>query len=93
MTASKRGYFRIITRPRKQFVAFRTLDAGEPSSVQRLTGHRPTSARTNQTWLLSKEMAHVEKGRIIPDTLEAAELLATFGREPIHQSDDLFVVP
>lgn len=93
MTASKKGYLRIITKPRKHFVAFRTLDAGEPGSVQRLTGHRPNSARASQMWLLSKDMAHVEKGKIIPDTLEAAELLAAFDREPVHQRDDLFVVP
>jgi hypothetical protein len=37
-------------------------------------------------------MAHVEKGRIVPDTKEAADLLATFAREPIHRTDDLFEV-
>lgn len=92
MTASKRGYFRIIIRPRKQFVAFHTLETREPSSVQRLAGHRPASVRANQTWLLSKEIAHVEKGRIIPDTSEAVELLAAFAHEPVHQRDDLFEV-
>jgi hypothetical protein len=92
MTASKRGYFRIIIRPRKQFVAFRTLGAEAPSSVQRLTNHQPMSIRPNQTWLLSKEIAHVEKGRIIPDTSEAVELLAAFGHQPVHQRDDLFKV-
>jgi len=92
MAASKRGYFRIITRPRQRFAAFCGQDVAEPSIVQRLTERGPTPGDKTQTWLLSKEMAHVEKGRIVPDTKEAADLLATFGREPVHRTDDLFEV-
>lgn len=92
MAASKKGYLRIITRPRLHFANSCVQDAGDPGSIQRLTDGRQLSANKSQTWLLSKDMAHVERGKIVPDTLEAAELLATFSREPVHRTDDLFEV-
>lgn len=92
MAASKQGYLRIITKPRLHFATSCAQDVGRPGSVQRLTDRRQLSANKSQTWLLSKEIAHVEKGKIVPDTLEAAELLATFSREPVHRTDDLFEV-
>jgi hypothetical protein len=86
----KQGYFRIVVRPKREFVAFRTQDVGKPGGIQRLTGRRPSGPWGTHTWLLSKEIAHLEKGKLVPDTREAAELLATFSSEPVHQGDDLF---
>lgn len=89
---SPRGYFHIIVRPKRQYIAFHTQDVGSPCGIQRLTGHRPSGAWNPCTWLLSKSLAHDEKGKLVPDTREAAELLATLKGDPIWQYADVFEV-
>ena len=38
----------------------------------------------------SKEDAHVEGEKLVPDTKEAREVLAKFGSEPVHVKGDVF---
>jgi len=41
-------------------------------------------------WLISKEDAHVEDDRLIPDSADAREVLQTLGSTPTHIDGDRF---
>lgn len=41
-------------------------------------------------WLISKEDAHVEDGKLVADTEEVREVLAKLGSETVHVKGDVF---
>lgn len=83
-------YYRIVVRPKDQFVTFRNQDVGKPGGLQRLAGKRSSGSWGTQAWLISKDDAHVEKDQLIPDSKAAKELLNTLGSKPIHEKGDVF---
>jgi len=83
-------YFRIVVRPKDQFVTFRTQDVGKPGGLQRISGKRTSGSWSTQAWLVSKDFAHMEKDQLIPDTKDAKELLQKLGSTPEHLKGDVF---
>jgi len=83
-------FYRIQVRPKDEFVTFRTQDTGSPGHIERLAGKRASGSWDTQTWLVSKQDAHVEDGKLVPDTADARELLAKLGSEPTHVEGDIF---
>lgn len=84
------GYFRIQVRPKEDFVMFRTQDVGDSGHIQRLAGKRQGGSWATQTWLVSKEDAHVDDGTLVPDTAEARDLFERLGSMPVHVKGDIF---
>ena len=84
------NYFHIRVRPKDEFKTFRTQDVGEPGHVQRVAGKRGSGSWDTQTWLISKEDAHVEGGKLVPDTAAAREVLENLGSKPVHLKGDVF---
>jgi hypothetical protein len=89
-TAGEGEYYRITVRPKEDFVTFRTQDVGEPGHVERVGGKRSSGSWDTQAWLISKDDAHIEGRKLVPDTDEAKEVLADLGSEPRHVEGDLF---
>lgn len=83
-------YFRIQVRPKDEFVMFRTQDVGDSGHIQRLAGKRQSGSWATQTWLVSKEDAHVHDGTLVPDTAEARDLFERLGSKPEHIKGDIF---
>lgn len=83
-------FYRIQVRPKDEFVTFRTQDIGTPGHVERLAGKRQSGSWDTQTWLVSKQDAHLEDGKLIPDTADARDLLDKLGSEPRHVEGDVF---
>lgn len=84
------GYYRINVRPKEQFVTFRTQDVGRPGHTQRIAGKRRSGRWDTQTWLVSKEDAHMEDGRLVIDVKKAKQTLGQV-RGPIsHVKGDVF---
>ena len=83
-------FFRIIVRPKEEFITFRNQDVGKPGHIQRLSGHRKSGSWDTQAWLISKEDAHIENNKLIPDTEDAKEVLAELGSEPVYVKGDIF---
>jgi hypothetical protein len=83
-------YYHVEVRPKKGFVMFRTQDVGGPGHIERVAGKRPSGSWGTVKWLISKEDAHVEGDRLIPDTQDARDLLAKLGSEPMHVKGDVF---
>lgn len=85
------NYFRIVVRPKEEFVTFRNHDVGEKGGdLQRLAGKRQSGSWDTQAWLVNKESAHIEGKRLIPDTDDVRELLAQLGSEPKYVKGDIF---
>ena len=83
-------YFHITVRPKGQFVTFRTQDVGGPGHIQRVAGKRASGSWDTQTWLVSKDDAHREGRRLIPDTQDAKNLFAKLSTSPKHIKGDIF---
>jgi hypothetical protein len=84
------NYYRIVVRPKEEFVTFRTQDVGSPGHLQRLAGKRSSGSWATEAWLVSKEDAHLESGRLIPDSRDAKDLLRKLRTKPEHVRGDVF---
>jgi hypothetical protein len=83
-------FFHIEVRPSAQFVAFRVQDIGTPGGVERVAGQRASGSWDTAKWLVEKTHAHVEDGRLVPDSAEAKRLFASLGSAPVHVDGDRF---
>lgn len=83
-------FYRIQVRPKDEFVTFRTQDTGSPGHIERLAGKRQSGSWATQAWLVSKQDAHMEGGKLIPDTADVRELLNKLGSAPVHVEGDIF---
>ena len=89
-TTGKGNYYHIDVRPKGEFTTFRTQDVGDPGHLQRVAGRRSSGSWSTAAWLISKEDAHVEGGRLVGDTKEARDLLKELGSTPTHLTGDRF---
>jgi hypothetical protein len=83
-------YYRIVVRPRREFVSFRTHDIGKPGELLRITGRRSSGSWATQAWLIDKRMAHVEGEYLVADAPDAVRLLMTLRSVPFHEKGDIF---
>jgi hypothetical protein len=83
-------FYRIRVRPKEEFKTFRTQDVGEPGHVERLAGKRQSGSWDTEAWLISKEDAHVERGKLVADSTEARQVLDKLGSAPKHVKGDVF---
>ena len=89
-TTGEGNYYHIEVRPGDDFTTFRTQDVGDPGHVQRVAGKRPSGSWSTTKWLVSKQDAHVENGKLVGDTKDAKELLKQLGSTPAHLTGDRF---
>ena len=83
-------FYHIEVRPKTDFRTFRTQDVGRKGGIERVTGKRSTGSWDTQKWLIAKELAHVEAGRLVPDSEHARKVLSELGSTPVHVGGDRF---
>ncbi len=83
-------FFHIEVRPAKEFVAFRVQALGEPDGIERVAGRRADGSWDTAKWLIGKTHAHVEDGRLVPDSDGARKMFKSLGSAPVHISGDRF---
>lgn len=84
------NYYHIEVRDGDDFETFRTQDVGDPGHLQRVSGKRASGSWATVKWLVGKEDAHVEEGRLVGDTKDAKDLLKKLRTKPVQISGDLF---
>lgn len=89
-TAGGGNYYHIAVRPKTEFVTFRTQDVGEPGHTQRVAGKRSSGSWDTVKWLISKDDAHVENGKLVADTEKVRKVLEKLGSRPVHVKGDMF---
>jgi hypothetical protein len=80
----------VEVRSGDDFATFRTQDVGDPGHLQRVAGKRENGGWATVKWLISKEDAHVEDGKLVGDTQEAKDLLRKLRKKPVHREGDVF---
>jgi hypothetical protein len=90
--ARRRGFFHIEVQPREAFVAFKTQDIGGDGRIERVAGRRAGGSWSTQEWLIAKDQAHVERGTLIGDSVDARRVLTMLGSEPRHIKADRFTI-
>jgi hypothetical protein len=83
-------FFHIELRPSAQFIAFRVQDVGAPGGVERVAGRRASGSWDTAKWMVEKSHAHIEGGRLVPNSEEAKKLFAGLGSPPVQIEGDRF---
>jgi len=89
-TQGEGNFFRVRVRPKSEFVTFRTHHLGGAGHVQRVAGKRKSGSWDTQTWLISKEDAHLQGRNLVGDTRDAKKVLKSLGAKPRHVEGDIF---
>jgi hypothetical protein len=90
--ARRREFFHIEVQPKEAFVEFKTQNIGSEGGIERVAGKRAGGAWSTQEWLIAKDQAHVERGTLIGDTVDARRVLTMLGSEPRHIKADRFTI-
>jgi hypothetical protein len=83
-------YYHVEVREGGDFETFRTQDVGDAGHLQRVSGKRSSGSWATVKWLIGKEDAHVEDGKLVGDTRDARDLIKTLGSKPVHIRGDRF---
>ncbi|MBI3739865.1 MAG: hypothetical protein HY258_12525 [Chloroflexi bacterium] len=84
------NYYHIEVRSKSDFTSFRTQDVGRRGHIQRVAGKRPTGTWATVKWLIGKDDAHVQNGKLVPDTKDAQNVLEQLGSQPVRMVGDRF---
>ena len=84
------NYYHIEVRDGGDFETFRTQDVGDPGHLQRVSGKRASGSWATVKWLIGKEDAHVEDGKLVGDTKDAKDLLKKLRTRPVKIRGDRF---
>ena len=83
-------YYHVEVRDGSDFETFRTQDVGDPGHLQRVSGKRSSGSWATVKWLIGKEDAHVEDGKLVGDTQDAKDLLKKLRSKPVQIRGDRF---
>ena len=86
----KGNYYHVELRDGGEFETFRTQDVGDEGHLQRVAGKRSSGSWATVKWLIGKEDAHVEDGKLVGDTKETRDLIKELGAKPMHVRGDRF---
>lgn len=84
------GFFHIEVRPKTEFKTFRTQDVGKRGGIERVAGKRASGSWSTQKWLIGKDHAHIEGGKLVADTADARKVLSILGSKPVRIRADRF---
>lgn len=60
--------------------------------IERVAGKRAGGSWNSREWLIAKDQAHVERGMLIGDTVDARRVLTVLGKEPRRIKADRFTI-
>ncbi len=90
-TGSAAKFYRIVIRPKKEFVSFRNQDVGRKGHLERLSGRRSSGSWGTVSWLVSKRDAHRSGKNLIITTSKVRQAIEKGTRGPIvHVKGDIF---
>lgn len=77
------GFYYIEVKPIAEYKTFRTLrNTSEKDGIERVGGQREDGSWDTVKWLVNKEMAHVENGKLVADDPAVKELFDRLGSKP-----------
>lgn len=76
------NFIRIEVAPKEQFVLFRNHDVGRRGGIERVAGQKKSGNWENQAWLISKHIAEVKDGKLLPKNSHAEKVLSSLPGVP-----------
>lgn len=89
-TTGEGKYYRVVVRPKEDFVTFRIHDVGRKGHSQRLSGRRRSGSWATQAWLINKNDAQIIDGKLVADDSSARKILSKLSTSPHHVKGDIF---
>ena len=89
-TTGKGDFYRIVVRPKEQFVSFRNHDVGDKGHIERIAGRRKTGSWATQAWLISKGDADIKNKILVGKTKDVKCVLAKLQSKPKFIKGDIF---
>jgi hypothetical protein len=89
-STGKGKFYRIEVRPKSDFKMFRVQDVGRKGGLERVAGKRPSGTWGTVSWLISKDDAHTEHGRLVIDDKKAKSALKQIRGPIVHIKGDVF---
>ncbi|MBS3087356.1 hypothetical protein J4226_02065 [Candidatus Pacearchaeota archaeon] len=87
----KGKFYRVVVRPKSEFVSFKTHDIGDKGHVERIAGKRSSGSWATQAWLVDKKEAHMAtNGYLVGDSEDVRSVFAKLRRKPRHLKGDIF---
>lgn len=84
-------FYRIEMRPKKNFVMFRNQDVGRSGNLERLAGKRENGKWDTVSWLVEKDVAHVDRnGELVIDDPKTRTALKQIRGKIVHKKGDVF---
>lgn len=83
-------FYHIEVRPKNDFILFRMQDVGRKGGLERLAGKRPSGSWGTVSWLISKDAAHTDHGRLIIDDKKTKSALKQISGPITHVKGDIF---
>lgn len=84
------SYYRVVLRPKNEFISFRIQDVGRPGHAERLAGQTRSGRWLTQAWLINKNDAHVERGFLVADDPNIKRILNNLSKIPRKVKGDIF---
>jgi len=89
-TGGKGKFYRIVVRPKSEFVSFRNHDVGTKGHLERIAGRRKSGSWATQAWLISKSDAEVKNGILVGKTKDVKSVISKLRRKPKKVKGDVF---
>lgn len=77
-------FFYIEILHSQEYKRFRIQNVSEKTGIERVRGQRANGLWETIKWIISKEIAHAEDGKLVADSEEAQELFDKIGIVPQH---------
>jgi hypothetical protein len=87
---SEGSYYRIIVRPREDFKSFKSETPTINNTIQQINGKNAEGQWSTQSWLIHKDGAHIDSGKLVPDNKAVRRLLQVLDGHVVHIKDDVF---
>ncbi|MBI5456625.1 hypothetical protein HY969_02695 [Candidatus Kaiserbacteria bacterium] len=84
------NFYRVVVRPKDDFVTFRVQDVGEKGGLERLAGKRSSGSWDTVAWLVSKKDAHIDAHGRLKITGPARTALKHIRGHIVHVKGDIF---
>lgn len=89
-STGKGHFYRIMVRPKGEFVTFRVQDVGRKGGLERLAGKRSSGSWDTVSWLISKDDARIVRGRLVITDAKARSALKQISGRIVHVKGDIF---
>ncbi len=84
LTDGESKFFHIEILPTQNYKRFRMQSVGEKVGIESVGGQRTNGEWETIKWIISKDIAHVEDGKLIARNRDAQELFDRIGFVPQH---------